>query len=289
MKKLSFTLLASAIISVGAFAQSQPCGTSGAAACVTGAALSHNGFEFYNDLECFESGVNGEVTVRFKNFSSISIPDGTFNVEYLKIDGFGNLPCGVCWATNKSNNVFAKNEQGCIKFSGLTTDAEGQYKLVLNARAQTTPGQYNEQTLLTPPGGISSYENDIPNVRLYLRVKANGSSTCTAADSTQASKVASSACTGVGINETALAFNNIQVSPNPLRASATVTFAANESGDAALTITDITGKTVYRQTFEAVLGENTVAVDRNNLAAGIYFININKGKSSATKRFVIAD
>lgn len=290
MKKLTFTLLASIALSMGINAQSLPCGNSGAAACSAGAALSYNGFEFYDSIPCFESGVQGEVTIRFKNFTSLTIPGtGPVTVYYLKIDSIKNLPCGLCWSTNKSNNVFAGGEQGCIKISGLTADQLGQYKLDLDLRAQITPGNYNEQALVTPPGGFQAYENDIPNARMYIRLKANGSTTCSNVDTTAGTKVAAKVCPSVGIADVASTFTSLSVKPNPFNTFATLTFDAAEATSSFVTINDLSGKTVWSKEVEISNGSNSIVIERANLTAGIYFVNLSNGKSSVTKRFSIVD
>ncbi len=295
MKKLTFTLLASLAFSMGVHAQSLPCGTSGAAACSAGTALSYNGFEFYNDLECFESGVQNEVVIRFKNFTSLTIPGtGAVTVYYLKIDSLLNLPCGLCWESNKQGDVFAGGESGCIKIKGLTTDQVGQYKIGLVVRAQIQTAnpqnpQYNPQSLISVPGDFEDYENDIENIRLYIRVKVNGSSTCADADSTAASKVAANACASVGINETVSSFSSISITPSPFNSNAVVNFTSEETGDASIAITDITGKTVLVNHVAINSGNNSINIERGNLSAGLYILSITKGKSVATKRFSIID
>jgi|GEM_PF-1028084 hypothetical protein len=295
MKKLTFTLLTSLALSVGVNAQSLSCGSSGAAACSTGTTLAYNGFEFYDDIECFESGVQNEVVVRFKTFTNLTIPGtGAVTVYFLKIDSIKNLPCGLCWESNKQGDVFAGGEQGCIVIKGLTTDQVGQYKLELGARAQIQTSnpqnpQYNPQALISPPGKFTDYENDIENTRLYVRVKGNGSSTCTNVDTTAASKVAVSACTGVGINEATTAFSSISISPSPFNSSAVVNFTSEETGDALIAVTDIAGKTVAVNNVAVSTGNNTTSIERGNLSAGLYILSISKGKSVVTKRFSIID
>jgi len=295
MKKLTFTLLASLALSLGIHAQSLSCGNSGAASCSTGVALGYNGFEFYNNIACFESGVQGEVVVRFKNFNSLTIPGiGAVTVYFLKIDSIKNLPCGLCWETNKQGDVFAGGEQGCIKIKGLTTDQVGQYKLGLVVRAQIQTAnpqnpQYNPQSLISTLGEFSDYENDIPNTRFYLRVKANGSSTCTNVDTTAASKVAAKTCTSVGINEANSSFSSISITPSPFNNNAVVNLTSQETGDAIVSVTDITGKLVLTNNVAINAGNNSINIERGNLSAGLYILSITKGKSVATKRFSITD
>ncbi len=50
-------------------------------------------------------------------------------LTYIKIDTISNLPCGLCWAMGASNFQIAGNSTGCIKISGTTYDAPGQYQM----------------------------------------------------------------------------------------------------------------------------------------------------------------
>jgi len=189
-----------------------PCGNSGSTVCNAGTALSYSGFEFYDNLECFENGVTNDVVVRFKSYNDWTLTGvGLMTIYHLKIDSIQNLPCGLCWATNKSNNVFAGGEQGCIKISGTTFDQVGQYKLKFFIRVQLTPGNYNPQALVELPGGFTYNENDIPNARSYIRVKSVNS-TCINVDTT-------------GTNHPNLTTSVLCQVSNSLSASATVTDA----------------------------------------------------------------
>lgn len=291
MKKLSFTLLSAMLISAGAFAQSLPCGNSGAAVCTPGN-LAQNGFENPDSIECFESGVPGEVVVKFKNFTNLVIPGtGPVTVYYLRIDSILNLPCGICWATNKSNNVFAGGEQACIKFTGTTTDQVGQYKLRLVVKAQITSGAYNPQALVDPPGGLEAYENSIPNTKLYAKVKANGSSTCAAVDTSAAAnnKVGNPANCATGIDEINAAINGLKIVPSNVNATAAVSFFSNESAEVKAFVTDIAGRVVWSKEISATHGENNFVFERNGMSAGLYLMNIAIGKKHYTKRFNVTE
>ncbi len=291
MKKLIFTLLSGLGLSATGLAQSQYCGNSGAAVCIPGS-LSNEGFENPDSVECFRRNVSGEsVTVKVKNYTQLTIAGtGTVDVYYLKIDSILNLPCGVCWSTNKSNNVIPGSENFCMKFTGLTTDQIGQYKLKIVARAQISPGAYNETSLVTPPGGLSSYENSIPNLKLYLRVNEDGGS-CPKVDTTtnsSANKIGSTVCT-VGFAETSKNFTALNVYPNPVNNEAKITFNAEESATVTVTVSDVAGRVVFTNKMDVTVGNNTTEFNRGNLVSGIYFLNISSGKNTAVKRFSIAD
>ncbi|MBX2904041.1 MAG: T9SS type A sorting domain-containing protein [Chitinophagales bacterium] len=292
MKKLSFTLLSALLLSFGSNAQSLPCGNSGAAAC-TAVALSYNGFENPDSIECFESGVAGEVVVQFKNFTNLVIPGtGPITVYYLRIDSILNLPCGICWSTNKSNNVFTGGESGCIKFSGTTTDQVGQYKLKLVIKAQINAGSYNPQALIDPPGGLEAHENTIPNVKLYAKVKASGSTTCAAVDTSAGAtnKVGNPAnCSPNSIGEIATAISSLKVTPSNVNSTATVSVFANENSSANAFVTDIAGRVVWSKNMDLTTGENNFVFERSGISSGLYLMNIAIGNTHISKRFNITE
>lgn len=291
MKKLKLTILPALLLCLGVNAQSLPCGNSSPSAC-SAVPLAQNGFENPDSIECFEQGVNGEVTVQFKNFTNLVIPGtGPVTVYYMRIDSILNLPCGVCWSTNKANNVFAGGEDGCIKFSGTTTDQVGQYKLKLILKAQITQGSYNPQALIDPPGGLEPYENTIPNTKLYAKVKASGSTTCANVDTsaTANNKVGNPAACQTGIDEISHTVNNLKIIPSHVNASANVQFLATENSNANVFVTDISGRTVWSKTISSTVGENNFTFERNGIANGLYLMTITVGKSQISKRFNVIE
>ncbi|MBX2908800.1 MAG: T9SS type A sorting domain-containing protein [Chitinophagales bacterium] len=213
---------------------SPACGNSGSWTC-TATPLVQNGFEHPDSIDCFVSGESGEVVMRFKNFSNLIIPStGSVNVYFIRIDSILNLPCGICWSTNKANNVFAGGEDGCIKFTGTTTDQVGQYKLKLAIKAQITQGIYNPQALIDPPGGLMAYENTIPNLRAYIRVKASSNSTCTSVDTTGIifpNLTTSSLCSAIPTALSAISVND--------------SVSCNGRSDGSITITALGGTPPY--------------------------------------------
>ena len=54
-------------------------------------------------------------------------------------------------------------------------------------------------------------------------------------------------------------------------------------------ITNMIGSVVYSKDIEIKTGENRSVIDRNNLAAGVYFYSLSDGKNLITKRLVISE
>ncbi len=68
-------------------------------------------------------------TIYFRNFDTIFFGTEVLPVYSLKWDTIQNLPPGLCWSTNKTNNTFNRGEAGCIHIRGLACGSTGQYKL----------------------------------------------------------------------------------------------------------------------------------------------------------------
>jgi hypothetical protein len=115
---------------------SQYCGGSGSTQCTASGALSQPGLSPPSDsLAAFVNGTVSTTVIQFKNFNQIFLSGQTLTVQSLRIDSIGNLPSGLCWATDKANNTYANSESGCIKINGTTCSPPGQYKLYIGVTA----------------------------------------------------------------------------------------------------------------------------------------------------------
>ncbi|TVR78540.1 MAG: T9SS C-terminal target domain-containing protein [Chitinophagaceae bacterium] len=84
-----------------------------------------------NLTPCFVRNSTLSVTLNFKNldeFSPPGFPSG-FPIRSTTIDSIVNLPCGLEWSTNYSDNTFSAGEAGCIQIFGITDDLAGQYNI----------------------------------------------------------------------------------------------------------------------------------------------------------------
>ncbi|MDB5281684.1 MAG: hypothetical protein JWO06_759, partial [Bacteroidota bacterium] len=152
------------------FISAQYCGNSGPNIC-TPANFSQPGlYPFWDSLPPFINGVPASTTIEFKNFNTIFFANQTLTIQSLKIDTISNLPSGLCWATNKTNNTFANQENGCILVSGTPCAAPGQYKLHIIVEANI---------------GVTVTTNaDAANLHYFVRLDNTGEAP-TPVDSTQ--------------------------------------------------------------------------------------------------------
>lgn len=109
-------------------------------------------------------GAATDQTIYFENYDTVRVSGTLISINTIKIDSIENLPSGLCWKTNKSNNTFLGKETGVIQITGSTPDPAGQYKLRIIVTANTnliTLQKVDLETLL--------------GVRYYVRVGCSGS------------------------------------------------------------------------------------------------------------------
>ena len=142
------------------FVQAQYCGNSGPGQCTTTGTFVTPGFyPVSSQLPSFVNGQAPTTTLQFKNFNVINFSGNNYTVISLRIDSVGNLPAGLCWASNKANNTFANQEQGCVQINGTPQDSVGEYKLYISVTATVQPpvGPITPVTIDASAAGINYY------------------------------------------------------------------------------------------------------------------------------------
>lgn len=279
MKKVIFTLFSATMLFAGANAQY--CGNSGTSVCTPSGTLTQPGLSPVSDsLPSVVNGTAPNTVIQFKNFNTFNFGGQTVTVQSLTVDTLRNLPSGLCWATNKANNTWANQEDGCIKISGTACDNPGQYKLKIIVTANI--------------GVPIQTDADAAGLKYFVRVINSGDSEVavdtnqTASFAKPAGYSATAAC-GNGIFENELTFNSLSVVPNPFSSKAVISFYSAKSGLMTERITNMLGSEVYSHKVDVKIGDNTSMIEKNNLPAGVYFYSIGDGKNVATKRIVISE
>src|ERR1043165_2037584 len=284
MKKIIFSLVSFCMMY--ATSNAQYCGHtgpgSGPTQCTPSGAMTKPGLSPTSDsLPPLINGMQSTTVIQFKNFDTIRFGGQLLTVQDLTLDSIGNLPRNVCWVTNKANNKWANQEDGCIKVNGTVCEDPGQYRLKIIVTANIgVPIQ-------TDAGAAGLY--------YYVRVKNNGDADTpldTTGQSTDSNiKVlygnAKNCTSTIGIVDASSNLNSMNVVPNPFNNRAVVSFYADKAGVITESMTNMIGNEVMRRTSEVRMGENTSMIERNNLATGVYFYSISDGKSVLTKRVVI--
>lgn len=278
MKKVIFTLFSATLLFAGANAQY--CGNSGTSVCTPSGTLTQPGLSPNSDsLPSVVNGTQPNTVIQFKNFDTFAFGGQTVTVNSLKIDTLDNLPSGLCWATNKANNTWANQEDGCIKISGTVCDNPGQYKLNI---------------IVTADIGVPIQTNaDAAGLEYFVRVINSGDNEV-AVDTNQTAPFvkhpgysATAGCNSILNNE--LSVNSLSIVPNPFNNKAVVSFYSAKSGVMVERVTNMLGSEVYSHKLDVKAGDNTSIIDRNNLPAGVYFYSVTDGKNISTKRIVISE
>ena len=206
---------------------------------------------------------------------------GTHDLDSITINTIGNLPCGLCWSLNKASKTYAANEFGSLNITGTTSDAIGQYNLRLNITAYLTANPGVGQTIT--PNTV-----DAAGIKIWLRV-SNGV-VCASVDTSQngVDQVAATGCP-LGINEVEANVSAVNVMPNPMNSSTTLSFTAEKNAAYSMKITDVTGKVVSVKEIAARAGVNNTTIERGNLSAGLYIISLTDGVSSVTRKLSITE
>ncbi|MDB5283700.1 MAG: hypothetical protein JWO06_2775 [Bacteroidota bacterium] len=114
------------------FLSAQYCGNSGPAVCTPVTTGPLGAFVPTPDsLPPILNGSTCSTVLHFKNFNVISFGGQSLTIQSLKIDTIANLPNGLCWATNKANNTWLNQEDGCVALSGTCCSLPGQYLLYI--------------------------------------------------------------------------------------------------------------------------------------------------------------
>lgn len=100
--------------------------------------------------------------------------------------------------------------------------------------------------------------------------------------------VVSSQAPVAGIKNTAAkeSMTDITLYPNPAKDQSHLKLNMNEAGDVTLSIYEITGKLVQQGTHNLSEGVNTIDMDTNSLAKGMYLVTINSGNAKKTVRLI---
>ncbi len=77
------------------------------------------------------------------------------------------------------------------------------------------------------------------------------------------------------------------VFPNPASDVATVTFETETSSDVVLTITDLSGKVVYSNDMNSVIGVQNIEINTASFESGVYMVNISSNGNQVTKKLAV--
>ena len=92
--------------------------------------------------------------------------------------------------------------------------------------------------------------------------------------------------TTVGMEEDALN-QSLSIYPNPTSGNFTVTFTASSSMNVELTVLDLQGQVIYNNALGSVSGDVKEAINLNDIAAGMYFVELKVNDSKITRKLIV--
>lgn len=240
------------------------------AQCSPDFTLTTPGFKAPDD-SCAAQGVYEEFVWQFKNFDIAPIANAS--VDSMRIDSINFLPCGFTWETNKADNKFVKNENGCIRIYGSTTEPAGEYTTRILVSAWIDGGS----TPLQQPSSV---------LGLYIKIRvSDGTVTCETATTPQTSSCELPVYNSVReLGDAVTGFNNF---PNPFGIYTNINFTAKQASLFNFKVFNTLGTLVHERTVDVTPGANSIRFDRSGLEAGVYLYTLQNEQGSITKTMVI--
>lgn len=87
-----------------------------------------------------------------------------------------------------------------------------------------------------------------------------------------------------GVKEYSMSNAEVVVFPNPANEAFTIGFNVQKRADFAVTVTDITGRTMVESVYALQSGSNNVRVDAENLKPGVYFVTVRSNGEMLTQK-----
>ncbi len=92
----------------------------------------------------------------------------------------------------------------------------------------------------------------------------------------------------IGQDNSGQEFALYQNNPNPFNGSTVISFDLPETSVVTITISDVTGRTVWNETKEYVKGSNDLIIDSKDLnTSGVLYYKVETGSASATKKMIV--
>lgn len=192
---------------------------------------------------------------------------GGISIDSIKVSTFPGLPSGITKTSNPTNGIMHPLERMCIHLSGTTTDTVGYYEILYNGTAYTSAGNAPFSYLRTNfPGTLPDYGLNV----------INAGETCPNTPDTVSTGISK-------LNTPRAAFS---VYPNPSNGVFTFALNAEQKLNGEITVTDVTGKTVYAQFTQAAPVYQT-SIDLSRFAKGIYFVRYRTPLATKSKKIAV--
>lgn len=80
---------------------------------------------------------------------------------------------------------------------------------------------------------------------------------------------------------------NISLMPNPSQSKTTVSFNTAQTSTVVITLMDLNGEGIMQKTIQSSEGNNTFEISTQDLASGIYLVNLRMNERSVTRKLVV--
>ncbi len=232
-----------------------------------------------DSLPCVERGVAFNQIVQGKiqegADTTFSLPFvGTvpayFKVDSVIIDSIAGLPVGI--SAILAPPVLYGGSNGCVNFTGTTTDTVGVYYLTAYGtvwlRAQGNAfGQAFDRAIPPQRGNLNQYS---PFGDYYLHVIETGDPCIQPAVNT-------------GINDFSAVLNaGLSVYPNPSNGVFELRLNAGGRVNGDVSVVDVTGRVVYNQRID-VMGLYNTTINLSQFAKGLYTVQVRTANGRAAK------
>lgn len=93
----------------------------------------------------------------------------------------------------------------------------------------------------------------------------------------------------VGISDISATGGKFELYPNPAQEQVTVHYLMKVNAPIQLTVTDVTGKTIFSAQETEAAGEHRINLDTHALSNGIYFVRLQCEQASSVQKLIIAN
>lgn len=218
-----------------------------------------------DSFPCIEQNVAFSEAIQLSIPGTFTTPLGTVTVDTVEITDITGFPAGLSYQCNPSNCKFYGGTNGCINFSGTTTDAVGNYPLTFDGFVYYSP---------SIPGGL------VPNPAPFSALASFGFAPSYAVDviaqGAQCRPDPSSVGSVKQLNGT------LTVMPNPTNGIFEVRLNNSEMINGDLLVIDAQGRVVYSEKVQNNGLYNTT-IDITNFAKGLYSVQLRTAQGVATK------
>lgn len=262
MKKL-FMLAAAALLIVGS-TQAQ-CTIDASAQTTPGVNPAPENLPAIERGVAFDQTLQGKIqsdydtTINIQPFGNVPVH---VDIDSVSLDSIGGLPTGITWVKNPT--ILLGGGNGCVRFTGTSTDTVGTYNLSAYGRVwfhiTAAGGLYD--TLYNYQGNMNQFS---PFGNYYLKVQEQGT----------------------GVNSLNAELNAaLSVYPNPSTGVFQLNLNAGHRLNGQIVIVDMTGKQIYSTAVD-VVGLYDTTINLSAMPKGVYAIQLRTAEGFASKTISI--